>query len=112
MNTDETTQERRRQIRKKVKIVFLFKLGRLFNGRGIAKDINLQGMCLLCPSLFKPRRSLLAKDFIGASLQVMIPSPPVTVTGVVAWVNLKRGEGGIRVAHTSDDGLWKELCSL
>jgi hypothetical protein len=111
MKTDDISQERRRGIRKKVKIVFLFKLGRLFNGRGIAKDINENGMCLVCPALFKPRRSLLAKDFIGASLQVMIPSPPVTVTCVIAWVNLKKGEGGIKVALTSDDSQWKELCS-
>ncbi len=111
MKPDEIPQERRQGIRKKVKIIFLFKLGRLFSGRGIAKDINEHGMCLACPALFKPRRSLLAKDFIGASLQVMIPSPPLTVTGVIAWVNLKRGEGAIKIMHTSDDSRWKELCS-
>lgn len=111
MKPDEVHQERRREIRKKVKIVFLFKLGRLFNGRGVAKDINEHGMCLVCPALFKPRRSLMANDFIGASLKVMIPSPPLTVTGIIAWVNLKKGEGAIKIAHTSDDSKWKELCS-
>ncbi len=108
----ETTaiQERRIAARKKVKITFLFKIGKLFSGRGFAKDINLQGIRLSCPALFKPRRTMMAKDYIGSTLNVMIPSANITVHGVVAWVNLKNGEGAIRIKSTSDDLRWKELC--
>jgi hypothetical protein len=110
MNTDKIVHERRNVVRKKVKIVFLFKMGTFFSGRGIAKDINQQGMCLVCPKLFKPRPMVQAKDYIGATLQVMIPSEIITISGTIAWVDLKRGEGGIRISTTTNDDIWNRLC--
>ena len=59
MEVDNIDQERRKHKRKKVKIMFLIKLGRLFNGRGILKDINQHGMCLMCHDLFKVRTNIL-----------------------------------------------------
>ena len=102
-------QERRRQKRKKVKITFLIKLGRLFNGRGFTKDINQHGMCLMCPQLFKPRTTIQPKDYIGESLRFMIPSDGITINGVIAWVDLKKGEGAIRITSTSDDNRWQKI---
>lgn len=109
MDTDTTVQERRRQNRKKVKISFLIKVGSLFNGRGFAKDINQHGMCLRCPQLFKPRTTIQTKDFIGESLKFMIPSDGITINGVIAWVDLKKGEGAIRITSTSDDNRWQKI---
>jgi len=110
MSTDNIVHERRNEARKKVKITFLFKMGMLFSGRGIAKDINKQGMCLVCPKLFKPRPTVQPKDYIGATLQVMIPAEIITITGKIAWVDLRRGEGGIRISSTSDDEVWRRMC--
>ncbi len=109
MSADEMVHERRSSVRKKVKITFLFKMGTLFNGRGIAKDITQQGMCLACPKLFKPRPTVQARDYIGASLQIMIPSEIITVTGTIAWVDLRKGEGGIRISGTSNDDAWSRI---
>jgi len=109
MEVDNIDQERRKHKRKKVKIMFLIKLGRLFNGRGLLKDINRDGMCLMCPQLFKVRTTILNRDYIGESLQFMIPSERITIEGVIAWVDLKRGEGAIRITSTSDDNRWQEI---
>jgi hypothetical protein len=110
MGRIDVIRERRKQARKSVKIVFLFKMGRLFTGRGFAKDINQSGMCLVCPALFNISRKLLLSDYIGSSLQVMVPAAGITINGVIAWVNLKKGEGGIKVTSTSDESRWQELC--
>ena len=109
MEVDNIDKERRKHKRKKVKIMFLIKIGRLFNGRGIAKDINQHGMCLICHHLFKPRIAIQSKDYIGESLQFMIPSERITIEGVIAWVDLKKGEGAIRITNTSDDNRWQEI---
>jgi hypothetical protein len=110
MSTEKIVSERRNEARKKVKIIFLFKMGLFFSGRGIAKDINQKGICLVCPKLFKPRPSVQLKDYIGATLQVMIPSEIMTISGIIAWVDLKKGEGGIRISSTSNDEAWSRLC--
>lgn len=110
MGRIDVVRERRREKRKSVKITFLLKIGRLFNGRGYAKDINKGGMCLVCPALFKISRGIQPKDYVDSPLQIMIPAPSLTIHGVVAWVDLKKGEGGVRVTSTSDDVRWQELC--
>jgi hypothetical protein len=109
MEVDNSEKERRKDKRKKVKITFLFKIGRLFNGRGFAKDINQHGMCLKCPQFFKPRTAIQSKAYIGESLRFMIPSERISIEGVIAWVDLKKGEGAIRIKSTSDDNRWKEI---
>jgi hypothetical protein len=109
MEVDSIDQERRKHKRKKVKIMFLIKLGRLFNGRGMLKDINQHGMCLMCNELFKGRTTIQSRDYIGESLQFMIPSERITIEGEIAWVNLKKGEGAIRIKSTSDDSRWQEI---
>jgi hypothetical protein len=109
MAADTTASERRREHRKKVKITVLLKMGVLLNGRGIAKDISAHGMCLVSPQIFKVMTSVQQKDFINAPLRVMIPTEALTVNGLVAWVDLKKGEGAIAITSTSDDEKWKEF---
>ncbi len=106
----DVVRDRRKLKRKSVKIIFLYKIGQLFNGRGFAKDINVEGMCIVCPALFKTSRGIQLKDYIGSSLQVMIPTANVTVHGTVMWADLKKGEGGIKVTSTSDDARWRQIC--
>jgi len=109
MEAGNTGQERRRHKRKRVKIMFLIKLGKLFNARGMLKDINKDSMCLICQQLFKASTTAQPKDYIGKSLQLMIPSERITIDGVILWVNLKKGEGAIRIKSTSDDNRWQEI---
>ena len=39
----------------------------------------------------------------------MIPSERITIEGEIAWVNLKKGVGAIRIKSTSDDNRWQEI---
>lgn len=110
MGRIDVVRERRKLKRKNVKIIFLFKMGRLFNGRGFAKDLHLEGMCLVCPALFKASRGIQPKDYISSSMQIMIPTANLTINGVVMWVDLKKGEGGVKVTSTTDDVRWQQIC--
>lgn len=107
----ENGSERRKEVRKKVKITVLLKMGVLLNGRGIARDISKSGMCLVSPQIFKAMTSIQAKEFEGAPLRVMIPTEAITVNGIIAWVDLKKGEGAISITSTSDDEKWKVLAT-
>ena len=109
MDADDAARERRKEHRKKVKITVLLKMGVLINGRGIAKDISHHGMCLVSPQIFKAMSTIQQKDFAGAPLRVMIPSEALTVNGVLAWADFKRGEGAITITSTSDDEKWLEF---
>ncbi len=109
MEAGNTGQERRKHKRKLVKIMFLIKLGKLFNARGMLKDISKDSMCLMCQQLFKASATIQPKDYIGKSLQIMIPSENITIEGVILWVNPKKGEGAIRIKSTSDDKRWQEI---
>ena len=53
MAADETSSDRRKEHRTKVKITVLLKMGVLLNGRGLAKDISRNGMRLVSPQLDK-----------------------------------------------------------
>jgi len=110
MAVDNDGSERRREHRKKVKITVLLKMGVLLNGRGIARDISKGGMCLVSPQIFKTMTTIQAKEFEGAPLRAMIPTEALTVNGIIAWVDLKKGEGAISITSTSDDDKWKRLC--
>jgi hypothetical protein len=111
MAVDETSSDRRKEHRTKVKITVLLKMGVLLNGRGIAKDISRNGMRLVSPQIFKSMTSIQAKEFEGAPLRVMIPTEALTVNGIVAWADLKKGEGAINITSTSDDEKWKDICN-
>jgi hypothetical protein len=41
----------------------------------------------------------------------MLPVEALTVNGIIAWVDLKRGEGAINITSTSDDEKWMEYIS-
>ncbi|HQG32138.1 MAG TPA: PilZ domain-containing protein [Deltaproteobacteria bacterium] len=109
MRRIDVIRDRRKQDRKSVKLIFLFKMGRLFNGRGMIKDITSGGLCLVCPTLFSLSRKMKPDEYIGSTIQIMIPSATVTVNGTVAWVDLKKGEGGVKLTTVSDEARWKEL---
>ena len=108
MDTDDAANERRGEHRQKVKITVLLKMGVLLNGRGIAQDISQHGMRLIAPQIFKAMSTVQQKDFTGAPLRVMLPVEALTLNGVIAWVDLKRGEGAISITSTSDDEKWME----
>ncbi|HNY64163.1 MAG TPA: hypothetical protein PKM41_01915 [Deltaproteobacteria bacterium] len=109
MDTGGIATERRSEQRKAVRISFLIRIGQLFKARGVIKDINRQGMCLKCPQLFRPRLSTGAREYIGGPLRITLPSNGLTVDGMIAWVNLKKGEGAIRITGTSDEARWLEI---
>jgi hypothetical protein len=109
VETDNSGHERRSEERKEVNIYFLIKIGRLFKARGVIKDINRKGLCLKCPQLFRPRLSVQAREFVNGPLKISIPSSGITVDGRIAWVDLKVGEGAIRVTNTSDQQRWLEM---
>jgi hypothetical protein len=111
MDTDDAARERRTEHRKKVKITVLLKMGVLLNGRGIAQDMSHHGMRLISPQIFKAMSSVQQKDFTGALLRVMLPVEALTVNGIIAWVDLKKGEGAINITSTSDDEKWMEFIS-
>ena len=105
MDTDDAARERRTEHRKKVKITVLL------NGRGIAQDMSHHGMRLISPQIFKTMSYVQQKDFTGALLRVMLPVEALTINGLIAWVDLKRGEGAISITSTSDDEKWMEFLS-
>ncbi len=109
IDTVSVVKERRTEVRKKVKIGFLIKIGRMFNGRGIVKDLTHDSMRLECPLLFKPRTTIQSREYIGQSIRLMFPSDGITINGVIAWVDLVKGEGAIRISNTSDDNRWQKI---
>ena len=111
MTVDEIGDERRKEQRKKVTITVLLKMGVLLNGRGIARDISAGGMRLVSHQIFKAMTTIQAKEFEGAPLRVMIPTEALTINGIIAWVDLKKGEGAIRITSTSDDEKWQHMCT-
>jgi hypothetical protein len=107
---NEVVHERRREKRIKVNIQILIKLGNLINGRGIVKDISLHGLRLKSIQIFKDIKNIHFKDLTGSSIRVMIPSESITINGLIAWVDMKNGEGAIKIINTSDDIRWQKLC--
>jgi hypothetical protein len=101
--------ERRSEERKETNIFFLIKIGSLFKARGIIKDMNRQGLGLKCPQLFRARLAVQARDYVGSPLKINIPSTGITIEGKVTWVNLKVGEGAIRVTNISNQDRWLEM---
>ena len=101
--------ELRREKRKKVKISILIKLGNLFTGHGITKDISKHGLRFKSLQIFRCYSNIKYKDLTGFSIRVMIPSEGITINGAIAWVDLKNGEGAIRITNTSDDNRWQEI---
>ena len=107
---NEVAHERRREKRKKVNIPILVKLGNLLSGRGITKDISKHGLRLKSLQIFKGHNNNQFKDLTGISIRVMIPSENIKINGMIAWVDLKNGEGSISIISTSDDNRWQKLC--
>ena len=107
---NEVDHERRKEKRKKVNIPILIKLGKLFSGRGIIKDISMHGIRLKSLQIFKGYNNILFKDLTGFSIRVMLPSENITINGLIVWVDLKNGEGAISIISTSDDNCWQKLC--
>ena len=107
---NEVDRERRREIRKKVNISILIKLGNLCSGRGITRDISKHGLRFKSLQIFKGFNNIHFKNLSGSSIRVMIPSESITINGLIAWVNLKSGEGAISIISTSDDNCWQKLC--
>jgi hypothetical protein len=109
METNTFDQERRREERRQVSVFFLVRIGQLFKARGVIKDMNPQGVCLKCPELFRPRLNVLARDFIDSRIKISIPSKGLTVDGTIAWVNLKQGEGALKVTGLSNRECWMDM---
>lgn len=111
MADESDFQEKRRHRRKSVKIIALLKMGMYLNGRGYAKDISIGGMCLVAPTIFKFIKQAQLNEYIGAHIKVMFPSHSLTVNGTLVRINQAKGEGGFAVTSTSNDELWKKMCS-
>jgi PilZ domain len=107
---NEVYHERRREKRKKINIPILIKLGNIFSGRGITKNISKHGLCLKSLQIFKGFNNIQFKDLTGFSIKVMIPTEGITINGSIVWVDLKNGEGAISILNTSDDNRWQKLC--
>ena len=108
---NEVVRERRREKRKKVKISISIKLGNLFSGHGITKDISKHGLHLKSLQIIRYYSNIQFKDLTGFLIRVMIPSEGITINGVIDWVDLKNGEGAISILSTSDDNRWQKLCA-
>ena len=106
---NEVEHERRREKRKKVDMSILIKLGNMFSGRGVTKDISKHGLRLKSLQIFKGN-NIQSKDLTGLSIRVMRPSEGITINGLIVWVDLKIGEGAIRIITTSNDNFWQKLC--
>ena len=110
MNETHDDGEKRQGRRKSVKIASLLKMGVYLNGRGFAKDISINGMCLVAPNLFKFMKPAQVKEYMGAPLKVMFPSQSLTVTGTLVRIDVKKGEGALSILNTSDDNVWQKIC--
>lgn len=111
MTDNGGVREQRRHKRKKVKITALLKMGIYLSGRGYAKDISRDGMCLVAPNLFKLIKPSQLGDYIGARIRVMFPAHSLTVTGTIVRIDISRGEGALSITGTSDDESWRQICS-
>jgi hypothetical protein len=111
MTENAGIMEQRRQKRKKVKITALLKMGIYLSGRGYAKDISRNGMCLVAPNLFKFIKPSQLGDYIGAHIRIMFPAHSLTVTGTIVRIDTLQGEGALSITGTSDDESWKQICS-
>jgi len=111
MDEKKNAQEKRKHARKNVKITALLKMGIYLNGRGFAKDISSEGMCLVAPTIFRFIKPLQVQEHIGTHLRILFPSQSFTVNGTLVRIDTKKGEGAITVLNTSDDTLWQQLCS-
>lgn len=103
-------QERRRHPRKKVKVTVLLKMGVHLNGRGYAKDISMNGLCVIAPGVFQFIKATQVNDYLGAHVKVMFPSESLTVTSTLVRLDTAKGEGALHVSSTSNDASWAKLC--
>ena len=110
MDEKKDHQEKRGHTRKSVKITALLKMGVHLSGRGFAKDISANGMCLVAPNIFKFMKPQQVQDYTGAHLRVMFPSESLTVNGTLVRIDTKKGEGALAILNTSDDTLWQQIC--
>ncbi|MBN2298217.1 MAG: PilZ domain-containing protein [Deltaproteobacteria bacterium] len=111
MSETQNSDEKRRNKRKKVKIVALLKMGVYLSGRGFAKDISTNGMCLVAPTIFKFMKPAQIQEYIGAPLKVMFPSQSLTVNATLVRIDIKKGEGALSILSTSDDTEWQKICT-
>ncbi|HON37317.1 MAG: PilZ domain-containing protein [Desulfomonilia bacterium] len=111
MADNTVIHEQRRHKRKKVKITALLKMGMYLSGRGYAKDISRDGICLVAPNLFKFIKSSQLSDYIGAHIRIMFPAHSLTVTGTIVRIDTLHGEGALSITNTSNDEAWEQICS-
>lgn len=111
MADENSFLEKRKHKRKAVKITALLKMGMYLNGRGYAKDISLGGICLVAPTIFQFMKQSQLSDYIGTNVRIMFPSQSLTVNGTLVRINQAKGEGGLSITSTSNDELWKRMCS-
>ena len=111
MNEKHDVEDKRQGKRKSVKIIALLKMGVYLSGRGFAKDISINGMCLVAPNLFKFMKPAQVQEYMGAPLRIMFPSQSLTVNGTLVRIDIKNGEGALSILNTSDDTAWKKICT-
>jgi hypothetical protein len=102
-------RERRKHGRKKVKVTALLKMGIHLNGRGYAKDVSVQSLCIVAPGMFQFLRPSQMNDYLGAHIKVLFPSLKLTVTGTLVRIDPPKGEGAIMITGTTDDCAWEAL---
>jgi len=111
MTADNGMQEKRKHRRKRVKILALLKMGIYINGRGYAKDISKNGMCLVAPNIFQFMKQSQISDSIGSHIRIMFPSQNLTINGTLIRIDPAKGEGALAITGTSDDAAWEKICT-
>ena len=112
MEPGDMNEERRRYVRKKVKVTALLKMGVHLNGRGYTKDVCRGGMCLVAPGMFQFIKPAQMSDFLGAHVKVMFPAQSLTVSCTLVRLDLSKGECGLLVTGSSNDEAWEGLCRV
>jgi hypothetical protein len=111
MDSEAGIQERRKEPRRLARFLALVKIGANLYGRGYMRDISLSGACLESVSIFKLIRPARAFDLKGLPISLRSTSPSIALQGKVVRVDPSSGGTGIAVTVTTDDTLWRNVCS-
>jgi hypothetical protein len=111
MDSAAGIQERRRELRRPARFLALVKIGANLYGRGYTRDISINGACLESVSIFKLIRPARAFDLKGLPISLRSTTPSIALQGKVVRVDPSKGETGIAVTVTTDDTLWRNVCT-
>ena len=109
MKTYNMFDDRRRNLRKNIKIDVQLKIGIHLKGPGYTHNISPNGLVIKSPEIFCFFKPELAHAFENADMTVTFSDESLTVQGTIVRIDTSKEELAVRITQTSNDNRWKLL---